>query len=205
MFKKQKFISLVALFAVTSTLGGCVAAEGNDDNSLNDVSDVIENADAITVSKCTASQQAKVNTYLANALKMTSSSFSYLSNTTASNTRFTTYFGSNTTSRRATVQSMLTKIKTRLTKKDFDISCALASDPVCVGGAIAYAGGTRVGLCPATFAQSDSAAGETIVHEVSHTLGTDDTACGPKNAAVALNGAYCYQGFVYNTLAHRWD
>ncbi|MCX8500321.1 MAG: hypothetical protein ORO03_01300, partial [Alphaproteobacteria bacterium] len=126
MFKKQKFISLVALFAVTSTLGGCVASEGNDDNSLNDVSDVIENADAITISKCSTAQQAKINTYLANALKMTSSSFSYLSNTTASNTRFTTYFGPNTTSRRATVQSMLTKIKTRLTKKDFDISCALA-------------------------------------------------------------------------------
>jgi hypothetical protein len=210
MLNKQFLVPFVALFAAASALGGCVAPDG-DDSDVSDVGevgdspdDVSDGTDALTLSGCSAAQVNAINAAFANASRMTTGSISLLDDIGASQARFRTYFGSDVTGRRATAKTMLTRIQTRLKKKDFSITCAASTQPVCQRGVYAFSGGTTVNICPSALSAGAVKLGAVLVHEVSHTLGTTDTGCGTRFESVALNGAYCYQGFVYNDSANRW-
>jgi len=201
MITKQVCISLVALFAAMSTLGGCVAADVDDGDPIDEDGEV---AEGLSFSGCSSAQTTKINQHIADALQKTKKSFSYLGTDSKSQKRFNQYFGPRTSAAQSQVTAMLKQIRNKLKNKSFAVSCNFAQNN-CGPGVVARGGDDHLDLCPPYFAGSDADAGATVVHEVSHMLGTDDTGCGPKHLPEALNGAYCYEGFVYNDLWGRWD
>jgi hypothetical protein len=206
MFSKKFFVPFVALFAASSAIVGCVGPDG-DEGDVGDVGDVgdaddsggevSDGADAVTfTNSCSATQRGQINTYINKARAQTAGAITFFNNTSASSARFVTYFGPDVASRRATVSGKLRQIQTRLAAQDFTVACAPATDAVCKTGKVGYASSGLVTLCARAFTSGDTIGGEIMLHEVSHTLGAVDTACG--NTANSINGASCYQGFVYN-------
>ncbi|TFK41948.1 deuterolysin M35 metalloprotease [Crucibulum laeve] len=136
---------------------------------------------------CTAARQTLLNTAAASAQSYASSSLSYVKSISTGTTRYTTWFGTYTSSRYSTVLSHYTKISgNTFSSYTFDCTCTDSSYAYVYPGTFG-----RVYLCNAFWnapnTGTDSKAG-TIIHESSHFTangGTDDYAYG-QTAAKSL-------------------
>ncbi|KAG9121877.1 hypothetical protein FRC07_001978 [Ceratobasidium sp. 392] len=149
---------------------------------------------AVTYTGCSSTQQSQAsaaatasNTYVANAI-------SYLTANPSGTTRYTTWFGTFTTSRYNTVLSHFKNIGTDATSMNYDCSACKTATGIDYDNTYAYVDPnvpTKIYLCgvfwSAPVTGTDSRAG-TIVHENSHFTvngATDDRAYG-QSAAKAL-------------------
>jgi peptidyl-Lys metalloendopeptidase len=137
---------------------------------------------------CSSTQKTAIATALKNASVYANGALTYMNGTPGSTARFTTWFGTYTSSRWTSVQSHYSKMKSAFDSKTFSFDCA------CSDSAYAYTYPTqpyKIYLCSAFWSASatgtDSKAG-TIVHETSHfnvIAGTQDYAYG-QTAAKSL-------------------
>jgi peptidyl-Lys metalloendopeptidase len=168
---------------------------------------------------CTSSRQSQLNTAFSSAKSYASSSASYYSGRTTANItpRYTTWFGSATTSRIATAKAHYDKINSALANQQIVFNCSC--DPQ-YANAYAYVNPNApyvITLCgafwPASNTGTDSKAG-TIIHETSHfsiVAGTNDNAYGQTAAKSlarssptgALNNADSHEYFSENTPAQN--
>jgi peptidyl-Lys metalloendopeptidase len=164
---------------------------------------------------CSATRQSQLNTAFTNAKSYATSSASYFVGRTTANitARYTTWFGSATTTRISTAKSHYDKIKDALDNKQIVFNCSCSSQ---YANAYAYVypnAPYEITLCgafwPAGNTGTDSKAG-TIVHETSHftvVAGTNDNAYGQSaakslalsNPTKALNNADSHEYFSENT------
>ncbi|KZV67399.1 deuterolysin M35 metalloprotease [Peniophora sp. CONT] len=134
---------------------------------------------------CSSSQQTQITTAATNANTYVANAISYLNGISSGTTRYTTWFGTYSSTNEATVQSHYTLIGTDPTSTTYNCTCTKANTYAYVyASAPGY-----VYLCPvfwkAPATGTDSQAG-TIVHEQSHFTvngGTKDYAYGQSNAA----------------------
>ncbi len=141
-------------------------------------------AASLAYSKCTATQQSQVATAVTNATSYANNSNNYLQ---ANNqgARYTTWFGSYTSSRYNTVKSHFVSIKDAFENKAVTVDCG------CKKTYYAYVYPTqpyKIYVCKAFWSApatgTDSKAG-TLVHEMSHfnvVAGTDDWVYGQSGA-----------------------
>lgn len=161
---------------------------------------------------CSSGQQSALNTARSNATNYSSGSASYLGSHTASTAgpRYTTWFGTPTTSLYSTVDSHFDAILAAFQNAAITFDCS------CTASYYAYVYPTqpyRIYPCNAFWSApatgTDSKAG-TLVHEMSHfnvVAGTDDNAYGQtackklaqKNARRAVNNADSHEYFAENT------
>ncbi|MCY1041237.1 M35 family metallo-endopeptidase [Corallococcus sp. bb12-1] len=138
---------------------------------------------------CTASEQTSISTAFNSAKTYSTNSLTYLNGTPSATTRFTTWFGTYSTTNWSTIKTHFSKIKTA-----FD-SAAVVVDCSCnESGTYAYVYSNapyKIYVCGAFWSApntgTDSRAG-TLVHEMSHftvVAGTGDNAYG-QTAAKAL-------------------
>lgn len=163
----------------------------------------------LTTTGCSSSRISSLTTAYSSARTMAASALSYLTNTTPSGTaRYTTWFGSFTSSRWNTAKSHFTAISSKLSNE--------VADCTCTDSAYAYVYPTqpyKIYLCNAFWSApntgTDSRAG-TLIHEMSHfnaVAGTDDNAYGQSackrlassNPTRALDNADSHEYFAENT------
>ncbi|CAE6488800.1 unnamed protein product [Rhizoctonia solani] len=173
---------------------------------------------AVTYTGCTSTQQSQIataasssNTYVANAN-------SYLARISSGTTRYTTWFGTFSTSRYNTVVSHYKNIGTDATSTNYDCTACKSEPGIDYSSTFAYVNPPSPGkiyLCGAFWSApntgTDSRAG-TIVHENSHFTvngGTDDHVYGQSSAkslaksnpAQAIDNADNHEYFAENTPA----
>ena len=161
---------------------------------------------------CSSGQQSALNTARSNASTYSSDSVSYLGSHTASTAgpRYTTWFGTATSSNYSTVSGNFTAIRGAWANANVTFDCT------CAQSYYAYVYPTqpyRIYLCNAFWSApatgTDSKAG-TLVHEMSHfnvVAGTDDhaygqTACkrlAQRSPKKAINNADSHEYFAENT------
>ncbi|CCA71303.1 related to peptidyl-Lys metalloendopeptidase Precursor-Chlorophyllum molybdites [Serendipita indica DSM 11827] len=134
---------------------------------------------------CSSTQQSQTNTALTTTMSYLSNAVSYLSAQSGSTTRYSTWFGAYTASRKATVLSHFSKVQSS-DPRTYTYDCSCTESDV-----YAYVYPNNFGyiyLCPVYFSAptsgTDSKAG-TIVHEATHFTangGTQDYAYGQTNA-----------------------
>lgn len=160
-------------------------------------------------SGCTASRQSDLNNARNNALTYSTNSFNYLQAGTVGS-RYTTWFGSYTSSRYNTVRSHFSSITSAMDNASVTFNCG------CTDSAYAYVYSNQpytIYLCNAFWTApaqgTDSKAG-TLVHEMSHftvVAGTSDYAYGQtaakrlatKKPNSAVNNADSHEYFAENT------
>lgn len=160
-------------------------------------------------SGCTTQRQSDLNTARNNALNYSTNSLNYLNAGTVSS-RFTTWFGSYTSSRYNTVRSHFSSITSAMDNASVTFNCG------CTSSAYAYVYSNQpytIYLCNAFWSApaqgTDSKAG-TLVHEMSHftvVAGTSDYAYGQTaakrlastNPKRAINNADNHEYFAENT------
>lgn len=164
---------------------------------------------------CSSTRQSQLNTAFASSKTYATNASSYFTSRTTANitARYTTWFGSATTTRIATAKSHFTNIKSALDTKQIVFNCACASQYASAYAYVSPNSPYTVTLCgafwPAGNTGTDSKAG-TIVHEVSHftvVAGTNDNAYGQtaakslarSNPTKALNNADSHEYFSENT------
>lgn len=167
----------------------------------------------LTTTGCSSSRVTALTTAYSSARTMAAAALSYLTNTTPSGTpRYTTWFGSYTSSRWSTAKSHFTNISAKLSNE--------VADCTCTDSAYAYVYPTqpyKIYLCNAFWSApntgTDSRAG-TLIHEMSHfnvVAGTDDNAYGQTackrlattNPTRALDNADSHEYFAENTPAQN--
>ncbi len=164
---------------------------------------------------CSSTRQSQLNSAFTSAKSYATNSSSYFSGRTTANitARYTTWFGSATSSRIATASSHYANIKDALDNKQIVFNCSCASQ---YANAYAYVSPNSpyvITLCgafwPAGNTGTDSKAG-TIIHETSHftvVAATNDNAYGQSaakslalsNPTKALNNADSHEYFSENT------
>jgi peptidyl-Lys metalloendopeptidase len=162
--------------------------------------------------RCSASQQSTLTSAVAAASNMANSSVSYLNGISGNTPRFTTWFGSATSSALSEIRTDYAKIKDALDNKPLVLDCS------CKQSYYAYVYPTqpyKVYLCRAFWSApmtgTDSKGG-TLVHELSHfnvIAGTGDFAYGQSaakslaisNPTQARNNADSHEYFSENTPA----
>ncbi|KIM33629.1 hypothetical protein M408DRAFT_60879, partial [Serendipita vermifera MAFF 305830] len=160
---------------------------------------------------CSSTRSSQINTALTTTTTYVANAVTYLTSLTSGTTRYTTWFGTYSSSRKSTVLSHYTKIKTS-DPKTYTYDCS------CTDDYYAYVYPSNFGyvyLCNAFWTASttgtDSKAG-TIVHESSHFTangGTDDYVYGQTNAKAlaksnpsqAIMNADSHEYFAENTPA----
>lgn len=173
-------------------------------------------AQALSTSSCTGSRPAStVSTAFSTAQSMTNNSVNYLnvSNPLPSPaTRFTTWFGPNTTANVSTIRSHFAAIKSAFDTRSVIVDCA------CSDSAYAYVYKNqpyRIYVCNAFWSAPMSGTdskGGTLIHEMSHFTAvsdTDDWAYGQSacrsltssNSARARDNADSHEYFAENTPA----
>jgi peptidyl-Lys metalloendopeptidase len=161
---------------------------------------------------CSSSEKSTLTTALSSAAAYASGASSYLNGTPGSKPRYTTWFGSYTSSRWSTAKSHFAKIKDALDTKNYVLDCSCTDDYY----AYVYSNQPyKVYLCNAFWSApmtgTDSKAG-TIVHETSHfnvVAGTDDhtygkTSCkrlATTSPTQALDNADSHEYFAENSPA----
>ncbi|KAF4611490.1 hypothetical protein D9613_004137 [Agrocybe pediades] len=160
---------------LTTSVTGNLAVARRDEPSLSK---------RATFNGCSSSRQTILNTAIASAETYASESYKYLSSLSSGTTRYTTWFGAYTSSRKSTVTSHFQKI-------DANNFSTFTYDCTCTDSAYAYVYPSTFGkiyLCNAFWnapnTGTDSRAG-TIIHEASHFTangGTDDLGYGQTNA-----------------------
>lgn len=163
----------------------------------------------VTFNGCSSSRQTSITTAAGHAVTYASDAASYLAGISAATTRYTTWFGAYTATRKNTVHSHYVNIGTDPTSSEYDCSTCTDSD---VYAYVYPDTPAYVYLCgafwdaPAT--GTDSKAG-TIVHEQSHFTvngGTEDyeygqTACkslATSDPAKAIENADTHEYFAEN-------
>jgi peptidyl-Lys metalloendopeptidase len=163
----------------------------------------------LTTTGCSSSRISSLTTAYSSARTMAASALSYLTNTTPSGTpRYTTWFGTYSSSGWSTARSHFTEISAKLSNE--------VADCTCTDSAYAYVFPTqpyKIYLCNAFWSApntgTDSRAG-TLIHEMSHfnvVAGTNDNAYGQtackrlatKSPARALDNADSHEYFAENT------
>ncbi|QRW14467.1 peptidyl-Lys metalloendopeptidase [Ceratobasidium sp. AG-Ba] len=160
---------------------------------------------------CSTTRQSQIATAVTSANSYVSAASSYLNGISSGTTRYTTWFGSYTSSRASTVRSHFSLIGTDASSTTYDCS-------TCTSSAYAYVYANqpgRVYLCSAFWSApntgTDSKAG-TIVHEQSHFTvngGTQDYVYGQSgakslaisNPAQAIQNADSHEYFAENNPA----
>ncbi len=160
---------------------------------------------------CSASQQSDLRTALSGADTYATGAYNYLNTTTPSGTaRYTTWFGSFTSSRWSTAKTHYSKIKSAFDTQDFTFDCSCTDS-----GTYAYVYPDEpytVYLCGAFWSAPQTGTdskGGTLVHETSHftvTAGTQDNAYGQSackslaksSPTQALNNADSHEYFAEN-------
>jgi peptidyl-Lys metalloendopeptidase len=160
---------------------------------------------------CSSTRQSQINTALTTTTSYVANAVSYLTALSSGSTRYTTWFGTYSSSRKSTVLSHYTKIKTS-DPKTYTYDCS------CTDDYYAYVYPNNFGyvyLCNAFWTASttgtDSKAG-TIVHESSHFTangGTQDYVYGQtgaknlakSNPSQAIMNADSHEYFAENTPA----
>jgi peptidyl-Lys metalloendopeptidase len=149
----------------------------------------VVSAFALSTSGCTSTRASQVSTAFSSAKSYASSAVSYLTNTTPSGTaRYTTWFGTYSSTGWSTIKSHFTSINNAFNNQSVIVDCA------CTDSAYAYVYPSqpyRIYVCNAFWSApntgTDSKAG-TLIHEMSHftvVAGTDDWAYG-QSAAKSL-------------------
>lgn len=160
---------------------------------------------------CSSSQSSQINTALDTTVTYVANAASYLSSLSSGSTRYTTWFGTYSSSRKSTVYSHYTKIQSS-NPKTYTYDCS------CTDDSYAYTYPSEFGyiyLCDAFWTApttgTDSKAG-TIVHESTHFTsngGTQDYAYGQtaakslakSNPAHAIMNADSHEYFAENNPA----
>lgn len=186
--------------------------DGFAQNRGADIDGVMKRTKAGSVSfvGCSNSQASSISSGHAASKTMTSGSLSYL-NSGATGSRYTTWFGSYSSSRYNTVKSNFNKISDALNNQPLEFYCD------CSSSAFAYVYPNqpyKVHLCNAFWSAPTSGTdskGGTIVHEVSHfdiVANTDDLAYGhtackklSKQPTRAIRNADSHEYFAENTPA----
>lgn len=168
-----------------------------------------QKANAAGFTGCTTTRQSQINTAMNSAGTYAANSLSYLNAGTAG-ARYTTWFGTYSSTRYATVRSHFVKIDEALRIKPINFNCG------CTDSAYAYVYKNQpynIWVCNAFWSApntgTDSKAG-TIVHELSHftiVADTDDHAYGQTNAkklartntTKAIDNADSHEYFAENT------
>ncbi len=168
-------------------------------------------ANASGFTSCTSSNQSSINTAMGTATSYAANSLSYL-NAGTRGTRYTTWFGTYSTTRYNSVKSHFSNIDNALRTKPVTFNCS------CTDSAYAYVYKNQpynIFVCNAFWsapnAGTDSKAG-TIVHELSHftvVADTDDWAYGQtaaknlarSNTKRAVDNADSHEYFAENTPA----
>lgn len=158
-----------------------------------------------TFNGCSSTQQSQLNTAASSAQSYASSAASYLSSHTSSTTRYATWFGTYTSSRRSTALSHFNNMNSHsISAYKFDCTCTDS-------GTYAYVYPDTFGvvyLCGAFWSApntgTDSRAG-TLIHESSHFTvngGTDDYVYGQTGAkALAISNP---NNAVFNADNHEY-
>ena len=173
----------------------------------------VELSASLTTTGCSSTRISQLTTAYASARSMSSAALSYLTNTTpAATARYTTWFGTFSSTGWSTVKSHFTAITQQLANE--------VADCTCTDSAYAYVYPTqpyKIYLCgafwPAPNVGTDSKAG-TLIHEMSHfnvVAGTDDwaygqTACkrlAKSNVTRARDNADSHEYFAENTPAQQ--
>ncbi|OJH35740.1 M35 family metallo-endopeptidase [Cystobacter ferrugineus] len=141
-----------------------------------------------TASNCSSTRASQISTAFASAKTYASSTSSYLNGISSGTTRYTTWFGTYSSTNVATARSHFTKINSAFASAAVTVDCG------CTDSAYAYVYPSqpyKIYVCSAFWSApntgTDSKAG-TLVHEMSHftvVAGTDDHAYG-QSAAKSL-------------------
>lgn len=165
----------------------------------------------LSFTNCTSTQQSTATTAVNNAKTYSTNSYNYLANTTPSGTpRYTTWFGSYTSTRWTTVKNHFNSIKNAFNNQAVVVDCSCTSSAY----AYVYKGSPyKIYVCNAFWSApmtgTDSKAG-TLVHEMSHftvVADTDDWAYGhsackslaTSNPTNAVDNADSHEYFAENT------
>ncbi|WP_224360365.1 M35 family metallo-endopeptidase [Hyalangium versicolor] len=170
---------------------------------------------ALSTTGCTTSQASGVSSGFSGAKTYATNALSYLTNTTPSGTaRYTTWFGTYSSSGWSTIKSHFSSISSAFNNQSVVVSCA------CTDSAYAYVYANqpyKIYVCNAFWSApttgTDSKAG-TLVHEMSHftvVAGTDDWAYGQSaakslaksNPTNARDNADSHEYFAENTPAQN--
>ncbi|MCY1031642.1 M35 family metallo-endopeptidase [Corallococcus sp. BB11-1] len=160
---------------------------------------------------CTSSEQGSISTAFNSAKTYSTNSLSYLNGTPSATTRFTTWFGTYSTTNWGTIRTNFSKIKTAFDSANVVVDCSCNES-----GTYAYVYSNapyKIYVCGAFWnapnTGTDSRAG-TLVHEMSHftvVAGTSDYAYGQSaaknlartNPARARANADSHEYFTENT------
>jgi len=185
--------------------------EAHEAAPILDMPDAVSGSTTFT--GCSTSRQSSLVTARNNASTYALNSFNYL-NAGTRGARYTTWFGTYTSSRYSTVRSHFSNIRSAMDTASVRFNCT------CTDSAYAYVYPTQpytIYLCNAFWSApstgTDSKAG-TLVHEMSHfnvVAGTDDWAYGQtaaknlarSNPARAVDNADSHEYFAENTPAQQ--
>jgi peptidyl-Lys metalloendopeptidase len=167
-------------------------------------------AQGISYTSCSSSQQSSVLTAFNSSKTYASNSLSYLNGTPSATSRFTTWFGTYSTTNWNQIKTQFSKISSALNTANVVVDCSCTQS-----GTYAYVYANqpyKIYVCGAFWSApntgTDSRAG-TLVHEMSHftvVAGTGDHAYGQTNAknlarsnpASARNNADSHEYFTEN-------